>query len=137
MRTTPVSLLDHPSPLAKIDLGLLPRLTLHPPERQGMGRVQLPHKTLHRIIAANELLLAHQVLINSLSGQAGVQPRFDHALEWLAMTDSPRLGPGGRNGWVWRLRSRLAPRRRHLGAGGHNRCGGSSSRLQPGGRNGW
>src|SRR5712691_6268649 len=104
----PPVLLHHPSPLAKIDLSLLSRLRLHPPERQGMGRVQLPHKALHRIIAANELLLAHQVLVNPLRGQASVQTRLDDALERLAMTDSARLRPGGRNGWFCRLRCRRA-----------------------------
>ncbi len=137
MGTTPASVLHHPSPLAKIDLGFLSGLTLHPPERQRMGRVQLPHKTLHRIIAANELVLVDQVLINPLSGQACVQTRFDHALERRAMTDAAGLAPGGRNGWFCRLRGREARGRRHLWAGGHNGGGRPSSHLRPGGHNGW
>ena len=120
MRTAPAPVLHHPSPLAKIDLRLLSRLTLHPPERQGMSLSQLPHKALHRIVAAGELLLAHQVLINPLSGQAGVQTGLDDALKRLAVTHSARLGPGGRNGWVWRLGWQVARRRRNLRAGGHN-----------------
>ena len=100
MGTAPLPVLDHPRPLAKIDLRLLSRLTLHPPERQWIGLLQLPHETLHRIVAAGELLLAHQVLINPLSRQADVQTGFDEALKRLAVTNSAGLGPGGRNGWV-------------------------------------
>src|SRR6266478_3036158 len=118
MGTATAPILDHPSSLAKIDLCLLPRLTLHPPERQGMGRFQLPHKAFHRIVAAGKLLLTHQVLMNPLSGQAAVQTGLDESLKRLAVTDSARLGPGGRNGWVWRLGWRT--RRRNLRTGGHN-----------------
>src|SRR6266571_2437633 len=114
MGTASAPVLDYPSPLAEINLCLLSWLTLHPPEWQGIGLFQLPHKTLHRIVAANEFLLAHQVLVNTLSGQAGVQTGFDEPLKRLAVTDSARLEPGGRNGWV---------------------C--SFDRLRPGGRNGW
>src|SRR5258708_39742549 len=83
MGTTPV--FDYPSSLAKIDLCLLSGLTLHPPERQWIGLFQLPHKTLHRIVTAGELLLAHRVLINALSGQAAVQTGFDESLKRLAV----------------------------------------------------
>src|SRR6266498_1537492 len=100
MGTAPVALLDHPCSLAKIHLRLLSRLTLHSPKRQWMGLLQLAHEALHRIVATAELLLAHQVLINPLSGQAGVQAGFDESLKRLAVTHSPGLGPGGRNGWV-------------------------------------
>ena len=72
MGTATAPVLDHPSPLAKIDLCLLSRLALHPPERQWIGLLQLPHKALHRIVAAVELVLAHQVLINPLGGQPAV-----------------------------------------------------------------
>src|SRR5688572_14723929 len=120
MGAAPVSVLHHPSTLAEINLRLVSRLTLHSPERQWMGRCQLAHKTLHRIVAANKLMLAHQVLINSLSGQTGVQTGFDESLKRLAVTDSAGLGPGGRNGWVWRLRGCVGWPRRHLRAGGHN-----------------
>src|SRR6266404_2415698 len=137
MGTAPVSVLDHPSPLAKINLCLLSRLTLQASERQGIGRFQLPHKTLHRIVAADELLLAHQVLINPLSRQAGRQTGFDESLKRLAVTDSARLGPGGRNGWFCRLGWRLTRHRRNLRAGGHNGWVWSFYPLQPGGRNGW
>ena len=77
MRTAALPILHHPGSLAKIDLCLLSRLTLHPPERQWIGLLQLPHKALHRIVAAGELLLADQVLINPLGGQAAVQTGFD------------------------------------------------------------
>ena len=100
MGTASAPVLHHPGPLAKIDLCLLSRLTLHAPERQGIGLLQLPHEALHRIVAAGELLLTHQVLVNPLGGQAGVQTGFDEALKRLAVTDSAGLGPGGRNGWV-------------------------------------
>src|SRR5271157_3022765 len=101
MGTTPAPRLDHPGPLAKIDLRLLPRLGLHPPERQRIDRAQLPHKALHRIVAAGKLVLADQVLVNPLRRQARVQTGFDEALERLAVTGSARLGPGGHNGWFW------------------------------------
>src|SRR6266478_136512 len=120
MGTAPVSVLDHPSTLTEINLRLVSGLTLHPPEWQGMGLLQLPHKTLHRVVAADELLLAHQVLINPLSGQAGIQTDFDETLIRLAVTDSAGLGPGGRNGWVWWLGWRLDRRGRNLRPGGHN-----------------
>jgi hypothetical protein len=100
MRPAPVPILDHPCSLAKIDLCLLSRLTLHPAERQWIGLLQLPHETLHRIVATGELLLAYQVLVNPLGGQPTVQTGFDEDLKRPAVTDSPRLGPGGRNGWV-------------------------------------
>src|SRR6266853_479558 len=100
MGTAPMPILDHPCPLAKIDLCLLPRLTLHSPERQWMGQFQLPHETFHRVVAAHELLLGYQVLVNPLGGQPAIQTGFNEVLKRLAVTDSPRLGPGGRNGWV-------------------------------------
>src|SRR5579862_3979834 len=100
MGTAPMPILDHPCPLAKIDLCLLSWLTLHSPKRQWIGPFQLPHKTFHRIVATSELLLAHQVLVNPLGGQPAVQTGFDEGLKRLAVTDSPRLGPGGRNGWI-------------------------------------
>src|SRR5947209_232619 len=103
MGTASMSILDHPCPLAKIDLCLLSRLTLHSPKRQWICLFQLSHETLHRIVAAQELLLGYQVLVNPLGGQPAVQTGFDEGLKRLAVTDSPRLGPGGRNGWFWRL----------------------------------
>src|SRR5271157_1004100 len=120
MGPAPVPVLDYPSPLAEINLCLLSWLAFHPPERQWMGRFQLPYKALHRIVAAGELLLAHQVLMNPLSGQAGVQTGFDKSFKRLAVTNSASFGPGGRNGWVWSLRRRLARCRHNLRAGGHN-----------------
>jgi hypothetical protein len=68
MGTAAAPVLHHPSSLAEIDLSLLSRLSLQAPEWQGIGLSQLPHKALHRIVAAGELLLTHQVLINPLSG---------------------------------------------------------------------
>src|SRR3974390_1681341 len=100
MRTAPVPILEHPCPLAKIDLCLLSGLTLHSSERQWIGLLELPHETLHRIVAAREALLAYQGLGNPLGAQSPIQTRFDEGLKSLAVTDSPGLGPGGRNGWV-------------------------------------
>src|SRR3974390_1171477 len=100
MGTPPMPILDHPCPLAKIDLCLLPWFTLHSPVRQWISLLQLPHKALHRIVAAHKLLLDYQVLVNPLGGQPTVQTGFDECLKRLTVTDSPRLGPGGRNGWV-------------------------------------
>src|SRR5882724_5037245 len=137
MGTAPVPILDHPCPLAKIDLRLLSRLTLHSPKRQWIGLLQLAHEALHRIVAAGELLLAHQVLMNPLSGQAGVQTGFDESLKRLAVTDSARLGPGGRNGWVWPLDRSVARCRNNLRAGGHTGWVWCFDRRRPGGRNGW
>src|SRR5664280_755613 len=99
MGTAPMPVLDHPRPLAEINLCLLSGLALHPPKRQWIGLFQLPHEALDRIVTADELLLAHQILVNPQRGQHAIQTGFDEALKRLAVTDSARLGPGGRNGW--------------------------------------
>src|SRR5687767_8037078 len=93
-----VPLRNHRCPRAKIHLRLLSRLTLHSPKWQWIGLLQLAHEALHRIVAPSELLLAQQILVNSLGRQSAVQSGFDEGRKRLAVTDSPGLGPGGRNG---------------------------------------
>ena len=59
--------LDHdPGSLAKVHLHLRAGFTFHPPPRQRRGRTQAPDKALHRLIAADELDLRDQVLVNPL-----------------------------------------------------------------------
>src|SRR5437870_13631963 len=105
MRPSPCAIfIHHPGALAKIHLRLISRLTLHPPERQGMDRLQLAHEPLDRLITARKLMLADQILINALSRQTLLAPTLDLLFKWLTMAlpsrRGRRFGPGGRNGCI-------------------------------------
>jgi hypothetical protein len=54
------------APPTEIHLHLLRRRTFHSPVRQGLAGVQAAHKPLHRLVAAAELMVSYQILVNPL-----------------------------------------------------------------------
>src|SRR5437773_11675140 len=99
MRLAPLTVLDGPRSLPEIHLQLLAWQALHPPEWWlGLLR-QTSREAFDRVIRAVELVLRHQILVDALRRKPGQQPLLDHLRQGGALTDSSRLGAGGRNGW--------------------------------------
>src|SRR5262249_60661104 len=103
---------------AEIDLGLFAGTAFEAPEGQLQGRLQVADKPAHAVVAAGEAVLAHQVLMNTLGGQAEVELGLDGGAPRLAVTGASwgrrslacrrrrdrRIGaarPDGRNGRFW------------------------------------
>lgn len=86
MRTTSFAIFNHPGTLAKIDLQLGPRLDLHAAERQWKSPMQALDKPLYRMITAGKLPLDHQVLVDPLRRQSGLDRQLDLVPPRLAQT---------------------------------------------------
>ena len=90
---------QHPRAQTKIHLRFNPRLHLHPHEWHRLRLEQLPHETLHRVIAAGKLMPAHQVLINPLRRQPRLHRRRNDRPQWHTQTlSASSQTPGERNG---------------------------------------
>ena len=59
--------LDDWSALSEIDLSFLTRFALHSPEGQGSGGLQVPNKTLDRLVAVGKAMIIFEVLPDPLS----------------------------------------------------------------------
>ena len=98
MRPAPVAVLDHPGARPEVDLHLLTRGALHPPERQvALGGVAAD-EPLDGLVAALEAVVADQIMVDPHRGKPPVHRHLDHRAPRLAAAATP-LGPGGHHGW--------------------------------------
>ena len=79
-----------PSPFAKIHLHLHARFTFHAPPGQRRRGSQTPDEPLHGLIAADELILSDQILVNPLRRQPLFQRLGNLLLPKLA-TDGAQM----------------------------------------------
>src|SRR5665213_783030 len=98
MRPSPVVVLDHPSACPEVDLHLLARGTLHPPEWQVTLGGVAPDEPLNRLVAALEAVVADQVMVDPHGRETPAHGILDHRAPRLAAAPTP-LGPGGHYGW--------------------------------------
>ena len=77
MGPLPFAVHYHPRALAKIHLSFGSRLHFHPHKRHRLDLPQVPHEPFDRLITANESMVAHQVLIYTLSTQPNRHRRLN------------------------------------------------------------
>ncbi len=120
-----------PGALTEVDLHLLARGALHPPERERGPRAESAHEAFDRLVAAGETVLATQVLVDPLRRQPALQPCGDECPVRLAPAGRTGHRAGGRvAGWFCQFR--------HRGPGGRVRFAGWFWFPRPGGRvRGW
>ena len=70
-------LVDNPGTLTEINLNLVSRLAFHPAKGQRPGLHQTMNKPFDRLVTAAELMVRHQVLINTLSREIAVHRQLD------------------------------------------------------------
>ena len=86
---------------AEIQLEFFSRLAFQTPDPLGLGRSQLAHKALHRLVGIGKAVFAHQILVNTLRAEPDLDLRHDHFGQGFALTLSPNAIAGGRNGWFY------------------------------------
>ncbi len=130
---------------AEIQLELFSRLAFQTPDPLGLGRSQLAHKALHRLIGIGEAVFARQILVNTLGAEPELHLSHDHCGQGFALTLSPNAIADGRNGWFYFTASFFKASGRNgwfclassCKAGGRNGWFYFTSFFKPGGRNGW
>jgi hypothetical protein len=69
------------------------------PDPLGLGRSQLAHEALHRLVGIGEAVFLHQILVNTLRAERNLRHGHDHFGQRFALTLSLNAFAGGRNGW--------------------------------------
>jgi hypothetical protein len=83
--------------LSEVDLSFLARFDLEAAEGKMKWLTKRAHESLHRLVAAVELVVAEEILEDPLRAKPEGELLFDELPMGLAKARSAR-GPGGRNG---------------------------------------
>ena len=84
--------IDHPGTSAEVYLGFLTRLDLDAPDALRGRTAQVPDEAFDRLVGSGDPDLGHEILVDALGTQAGLELGLDEFRMRRATTGTPRIG---------------------------------------------